>query len=86
MLTEQLEEVDELLSLIMQAHARLNSIETALVMCSFGAWQGAAAQNAHESRLHIAARMDHAQEYLNAAQAYLDHYRTMLHAHALTMP
>lgn len=86
MLHHQLEEVDNLLFRLMEAQAQLNNIETSLVTCSFGAWQGKASQEARQSRQQIVTHMNHAQDDLNAAQISLDNYRNTLHANALAMP
>lgn len=86
MLNDHLEEVDDLLYCIMQIDAGINSIETSLVTCSFGSWQGAAAQEAWHGRQQIVAQMNHAQDYLSAAEVYLDEYRNTMHTNALTLP
>lgn len=83
MLNVQLEEVNELLALLAQTQARISSIETTLVLCSFGLWEGPAAQEAQESRRQMVMYMNHAQEHLATARAHLDDYRSDLHTAAL---
>lgn len=84
MVSDYLSNIDEALAVLTRVQMRLSGVQSALATCSFGSWEGQAAQAAREERLHIVSEMGAMNESLNAAEMDFEECRNMLVSSAVT--